>query len=579
MLFINNNPQSTKLSKSHWKKSIITASALFISSQSPLSLAADAATLSSFLIAENYTILPTTFIQGEVNSSASFLSGQTAPGETVSIIDGPDGNQIVLFFNGAGELVSALESNTPNTGSGNSGGGNSGGGSTGGGSTPISSTEATIAAIADVGTTFFSGNGFQNSSDLERLSTPIDLKEKLTRQDLQKLIRGKRDIQEEIKVVKERIDFFRQKEQAAIKLSNETEADAIKFIENDGTTDPDVQRALEQNLEAGKAGLIASQGLESAQNELSDLQSRLDTINAKINEARNGGLKSKPLNKFTLTQASEYNNSFAGNYTVAESDTQLPWLFSFGFAYAEQDDNRENADINSRMSDITVTAQTLLDNDTTLGFSGTIRQGKVESDNNNSRQDGDYLSLSVSSHRELDNNLVFGGALSFTQGDNDIDVDGNTGSFDVNIVSMSASLSGNLDWNQYQVTPKANMSLSQVKRDAYSDSDNNNIPSSKIKQQQITVGAVLSQQYLNSESFKSLTPSYGAHIGYFSQDDISTTLPNGAENKELGVGINFQAGVDFVTHNDLKANIKTQYGIFDGDASSWSVQGNLSYEF
>ena len=48
--------------------------------------------------------------------SASFLLGQTAPGETARAVNGPNGFLVVIFFDASNNEVSRLESSTPNSG-------------------------------------------------------------------------------------------------------------------------------------------------------------------------------------------------------------------------------------------------------------------------------------------------------------------------------------------------------------------------------------------------------------------------------------------------------------------------------
>jgi len=273
-------------------------------------------------------------------------------------------------------------------------------------------------------------------------------------------------------------------------------------------------------------------------------------------------------------------NGGAGDFYIADAEADRPWLVAMLVGFSGQDNRTTGADSRSRSVDVTVTSVLLWDEMTAFGLAGTYRDGKVTSNANNSRQDSKSYTLTGSVNRKLVDSLELSVAAAYTRGNNDANVNGATCSFDVDIGSLSTSLSNSFEVQEYIVTPTVSVGVSRVEREAYTDSNGIVIPDSAINSNFASLGANVSRTFNDVETATVITPSAGVSTGYFSSNQPGATLTTGAETTgQLGRGITFDAGVDIERANGWSVRIGGSYGVFQDEVTAFSLNAKVGYRF
>ena len=210
----------------------------------------------------------------------------------------------------------------------------------------------------------------------------------------------------------------------------------------------------------------------------------------------------------------------------------------------------------------------------TMGLAGTFRSGEVTSTAMLTTTDGDYYGLTLFSVFALAPSLNLGLSATYLHGNNDINIAGAVGSFDTDVITLAASLSGSVPVGDFTLSLSATASVSFEDRDSYIDStlafilgDNNTYAS-------FQGGATLSQTFFNADG-SSITPSVGLFGTYNQNSDDAAILVTGVNRDEIGFGATVTGGLSMNFVNGASASVNGNLGLFS-DVTTWSVSGNLT---
>lgn len=270
-------------------------------------------------------------------------------------------------------------------------------------------------------------------------------------------------------------------------------------------------------------------------------------------------------------------NGFSSKFYTGDLNAPQPWVVFLNTSGTLGGDNRKGADRTTQAWNVALGAQKRVNANTTLGISGNYKRAVAKSKATDSELEADYFSVAFSANRQLSANAALAFSASYTHGLNDISIGNSVGSFAIDAFSANASLSNSTDLREATLATSLSASLSQISREAYTDSNALFVPGSKNTSASFGANATVSRTYKDIGNFSSITPSLGISGSYNFREKLVANLVNGVEANQLGLGATLNTGFNATFQNGVSANLSSSYGLYQDNVQNWSVTGALIF--
>ncbi len=269
-------------------------------------------------------------------------------------------------------------------------------------------------------------------------------------------------------------------------------------------------------------------------------------------------------------------DGLTGNYAIISQIGGLPVTWFVTGSVSGLDDGRAGQNRNATIWEISTGGAVQINPRTAVGIAGNYKTGEVSSAANAATLDGDYWGVSLFANHKLTSLLNLFGSVSYTHGQNDINIGGATGSFDVSVLAATTGLSGAVQLGEVVMTPSLMASIASVDRDAYVDSTGALVPGSTTETGHVSTGASFARTFEGSGAIETFTPSIGLFASYNFRSFEQRILASGIRAEQVGAGATLNGGVAFQFENGASAGINGSYGLFEQGVDSWSLNARLT---
>jgi hypothetical protein len=180
----------------------------------------------------------------------------------------------------------------------------------------------------------------------------------------------------------------------------------------------------------------------------------------------------------------------------------------------------------------------------------------------------------------LGDNITFSALGVYERGDNAVMIDGGSGRYGSDQLSLSANLKGYWRFGNWWLSPSASVTWNRTASEAYLDSAGDAVDSGAADTAQATFGPQIGYVFHGDEYVKAIRPRV-ALTGIYSFLDTGTReLSGGTIPGNRGLYGQALAGVDIWLNNRMTMNLDAGYdGIGTADMEAWTVRGRMEIPF
>jgi hypothetical protein len=180
----------------------------------------------------------------------------------------------------------------------------------------------------------------------------------------------------------------------------------------------------------------------------------------------------------------------------------------------------------------------------------------------------------------LSDNITFSALGAYERGDNAVTIDGGSGRYGSDQLSLSANLRGYWRFGNWWLAPSASVTWNRTASEAYLDSAGDAVDSGAADTAQATFGPQIGYVFHGDEYVKAIRPRV-ALTGIYSFLDTGTReLSGGAIPGTRGLYGQALAGIDIWLNNRMTMNFDAGYeGIGAPDMEAWTVRGKMAIPF
>jgi hypothetical protein len=180
----------------------------------------------------------------------------------------------------------------------------------------------------------------------------------------------------------------------------------------------------------------------------------------------------------------------------------------------------------------------------------------------------------------LTDNITFSALGAYGRGHNAVTIDGGSGTYGSDQLSLSANLKGYWRFGNWWLAPSASVTWNRTASEAYLDSAGDAVDAGTADTAQATFGPQIGYVFYGDEYIKAIRPRV-ALTGIYSFLDTGTReLSGGAIPGTRGLYGQALAGVDIWLNNRMTMNLDAGYdGIGAPDMEAWTVRGKVAVPF
>jgi len=180
----------------------------------------------------------------------------------------------------------------------------------------------------------------------------------------------------------------------------------------------------------------------------------------------------------------------------------------------------------------------------------------------------------------LGDNITFSALGVYERGDNAVTIDGGSGRYGSDQLSLSANLKGYWRFGNWWLAPSASVTWNRTASEAYLDSAGDAVGSGAADTAQATFGPQIGYVFHGDEYVKAIRPRV-ALTGIYSFLDTGTReLSGGTIPGNRGLYGQALGGVDIWLNNRMTMNLDAGYdGIGAPDMEAWTVRGKVAIPF
>jgi hypothetical protein len=180
----------------------------------------------------------------------------------------------------------------------------------------------------------------------------------------------------------------------------------------------------------------------------------------------------------------------------------------------------------------------------------------------------------------LGDNITFSALGAYERGHNAVTIDGGSGTYGSDQLSLSANLKGYWRFGNWWLAPSASVTWNRTVSEAYLDSAGDAVDSGAADTAQATFGPQIGYVFYGDEYVKAIRPRV-ALTGIYSFLDTGTReLSGGTIPGARGLYGQALAGVDIWLNNRMTMNFDAGYdGIGAEDMEAWTVRGKVAIPF
>ncbi|MGJ8628474.1 MAG: hypothetical protein ACSHXB_16050 [Sulfitobacter sp.] len=214
-------------------------------------------------------------------------------------------------------------------------------------------------------------------------------------------------------------------------------------------------------------------------------------------------------------------------------------------------------------------ADYLISNDVLAGFMLQYDTLKDEDAVNGTSVDGTGWMAGPYVTARIAPNLIFDGRLAWGKSTNDLILSTSTGKFETERFLIDLNLSGNFDWNDWNVSPNFGLSYIEDKQDPFVNSLNVTVPGQKVSLGQAKFGPTFSKSYTTTGRML-VQPSFSVTGIYNFANTDGVTITNNTADETDGFRGRIEAAVKTRNRFGTEFNFGVNYdGIGKSDFESW----------
>lgn len=180
----------------------------------------------------------------------------------------------------------------------------------------------------------------------------------------------------------------------------------------------------------------------------------------------------------------------------------------------------------------------------------------------------------------LGDNITFSALGVYERGDNAVTIDGGSGKYGSDQLSLSANLKGYWRYGNWWLAPSASLTFNRTMSDAYLDSAGDAVEAGSTDTAQATFGPQIGYVFFGDEYVKAIRPRFALTGIYSFLDTGPQQLSGGVIPDSRGFYGQALAGVDVWLNNKMTMNFDAGYdGIGAEDMDAWTVRGKLAIPF
>lgn len=281
----------------------------------------------------------------------------------------------------------------------------------------------------------------------------------------------------------------------------------------------------------------------------------------------------------TSSNITSSGDTISSQFQLAKAQVLMPWAVSLDASYSGLDDNRTNADRDADIWSLTGTGAVQINRKTVLGASLSYKTGDVTSTASASKLDGDYYGATLFASHQLTEVWNITGFAGYTHGDNDIDLDGATGSFNSETLSAGLQLQGRYFLaDDIRINPDVTMAVSNTKNDGFLTSVGIDSIGTDITSYSASAGGTVSKTFAIEGG--AIIPSLGLHALYEESSGGDLQVVNGGTvSSNLGLGVTVSPAISVILDNGATMGLNANLTQYKKDVSSWTLGLSLKIPF
>ncbi|PHS39055.1 MAG: hypothetical protein COA91_06930 [Robiginitomaculum sp.] len=285
---------------------------------------------------------------------------------------------------------------------------------------------------------------------------------------------------------------------------------------------------------------------------------------------------------FALLANSAKLNSLT-NATISTGGTEKnPWHFFLKGKFNGLNDNRVGTDRNSNIFTIDAGAMRRINPETIIGGQVTLKDGTVKSNALRAQLDATFYGASVFVRRKLDNKTYLSGTAGYSKGDNQLNLDGATGTFNTNVLTGTVRLQTNIKKGPFTLTPDAQFTVTEFRNSGYVLSNNQTALEKRLTYTDVSVGGKLAHAAptngLGTKLRQGVRSNLGFRLVHAGRSGGLLQLTNGAFAEEIGFGVRVNGGINVPMDNNMQLHFGGNFALFN-DVQTYSLIGRISKKF
>ena len=248
-----------------------------------------------------------------------------------------------------------------------------------------------------------------------------------------------------------------------------------------------------------------------------------------------------------------------------------PWNGWVSGRYIDFDDDDVGADRDGHQWSVVSGISYLSAGGASFGAFARVREGEVDSNALNAKLDSDFYGGGAFVSAPLAGGVNLTGAALYETGDNDISIQGATGSFDSDQWTLEGRIDKRIVRGRYWIVPALGLLYTNVDRDSYTDSTGAFVAGSELELGRFTygpkIGTTIQRQNAQVKPFMRINGVWD----FVNEGDY--LVAGGAVISDASTAINLGGGVEVAFLGGMVLSVGGDWYGFEDDLDSWSVTG------
>ncbi len=262
-----------------------------------------------------------------------------------------------------------------------------------------------------------------------------------------------------------------------------------------------------------------------------------------------------------------------GGKDLAGPPPRSRWNIWASGRYVDFEDDERNADRDGDLWWVVSGLSLQLGERTTVGAFSRYREGEVDSTALNAKLDAEYYGGGVFLATTLGGGLRVVGAALIEHGDSDVRIDGATGSFDTEQVTLEGRISKRFTRGRLWIEPGVKVLWTDADNDDYTDSAGVAVVGRDLTLGRLTYGPTIGTT-IDHGSVR-IKPFAKVHGLWDFETEGNFTTSTGVVFSSADSAINLGGGVAVAYASGLFLKIGGDWFAFDTDLEGWAISGGI----